>query len=200
VLGRNSLGETIEVDEETIDTALLKIDLRSRLLSARVARSPASRDAARTAIAAHVLARLADSAPRWSCVAAYLPMRTEPGSRQLLAGLASAGVRVLVPILLDDRDLDWAEWTESGPGPALGIAAIAGASAVLVPALAVDSAGMRLGRGGGSYDRALGRITPGTPVAALLYEEELLDNVPSESWDQPVTATVTPSGWHDIVH
>ena len=69
---------------------------------------------------------------------------------------------------------------------------------MLVPAFAVDPTGNRLGRGGGSYDRALARLPARTPVAALLYADELLPEVPVESWDLPVTSVVTPDGWHDL--
>ena len=65
---------------------------------------------------------------------------------------------------------------------------------VLTPGLAVDRTGMRLGRGGGSYDRALGRVPVGTVVCALLYDGELLDAVPSAAHDRRVTAAVTPTG------
>jgi 5-formyltetrahydrofolate cyclo-ligase len=71
---------------------------------------------------------------------------------------------------------------------------VATADVVLVPALAVDRTGMRLGRGGGSYDRALGHVPVGTFVCALLYDGELLDRVPHDDHDRPVTAAVTPSG------
>ena len=63
-----------------------------------------------------------------------------------------------------------------------------------MPALAVDRRGMRLGRGGGCYDRALGRVPRGTPVCALLHDGELLDEVPCEPHDRPVTHVVTPTG------
>jgi 5-formyltetrahydrofolate cyclo-ligase len=53
---------------------------------------------------------------------------------------------------------------------------------------------MRLGRGGGSYDRALGRVPVGTFVCALLYDGEVLDDVPRGPHDRPVTAVATPSG------
>lgn len=91
-----------------------------------------------------------------------------------------------------------------GPGLAgpsadrLGLAAIASAALVLVPAFAVDGNGHRLGRGGGSYDRALSRVSAGIPVAALLYRDELLDSVPTDVWDRPVSAVVTPSGWVEL--
>ncbi|MDT4959056.1 MAG: 5-formyltetrahydrofolate cyclo-ligase [Pseudonocardiales bacterium] len=147
---------------------------------------------------AAVLERRAAAA--WRCVGAYVPMRTEPGSTALLDGLTQAGVRVLVPVLLADRDLDWAEWdaTSQRAGPPLGAAAIGRADAVLVPALAVARDGTRLGRGGGSYDRALRRTPAGIPVAALLFEGELVDELPSDDWDMPVNAVVSPTGWYEL--
>jgi 5-formyltetrahydrofolate cyclo-ligase len=79
------------------------------------------------------------------------------------------------------------------PGePRRGPEAVARADVVLAPALAVDHAGNRLGRGGGSYDRALARVTPLIPVIALLYDAELLGHVPAESHDTPVRAAVRP--------
>jgi 5-formyltetrahydrofolate cyclo-ligase len=62
---------------------------------------------------------------------------------------------------------------------------------MLVPALAVDRTGMRLGRGGGSYDRTLARAGTALTVA-LLHDGELVDHVPAEAHDRPVRATVTP--------
>jgi 5-formyltetrahydrofolate cyclo-ligase len=80
----------------------------------------------------------------------------------------------------------------------LGLAAIGQADALLVPALAVARDGTRLGRGGGSYDRALRRAPADIPVAALLFEGELVDELPSEDWDMPVTAVVSPTGWYEL--
>jgi 5-formyltetrahydrofolate cyclo-ligase len=79
-------------------------------------------------------------------------------------------------------------------GPRLGLEAVATADVVLTPGLAVDRTGMRLGRGGGCYDRALGRVPVGTFVCTLLYDGEVLDAVPSAGHDRRVTAAVTPSG------
>ncbi|NYV75509.1 5-formyltetrahydrofolate cyclo-ligase, partial [Streptomyces sp. UH6] len=59
--------------------------------------------------------------------------------------------------------------------------------------------GMRLGRGGGSYDRVLARLAAAgaTPaLVVLLYDTELRDTVPTEPHDRPVTAAATPSGLH----
>ena len=178
---------------------LAKAHLRAELLAARKAMSADDLDAARSAVRAHVLARAARGG--WRAVAAYAPLRTEPGSLELLDALVAAGVEVIVPFLLPDRDLDWFRWHGAGPvadPPLLGPEAVAGTDAVLVPALAVSGTGMRLGRGGGSYDRALARVRPGHPSAALLFESELLDDLPAEPWDLPVTAVVRPSGWLDL--
>ena len=70
---------------------------------------------------------------------------------------------------------------------------MARADAVLVPALAVDRAGNRLGRGGGGCDRALARVGPLMPLIALVYDGELLDHVPAEPHDVPVRAAVSPA-------
>jgi len=72
--------------------------------------------------------------------------------------------------------------------------AIGTADVVLCPGVAVDHGGMRLGRGGGSYDRALSRVPVGTFVCTLLYDGELVDRVPFDGYDRRVTAVVTEKG------
>jgi 5-formyltetrahydrofolate cyclo-ligase len=137
-------------------------------------------------------------------VAAYVPMPGEPGGPSLPSDLAAAGVRLLLPVLLPDLDLDWAEYAgalvparyglREPPGPRLGPAAIGSAALVVVPAVAVDRRGVRLGRGGGSYDRALARVPAGTMIVAALYDGELVDALPFDPHDVRVTAVATPSG------
>jgi 5-formyltetrahydrofolate cyclo-ligase len=173
---------------EGSDKPILRDDVRA----ARTALTPSQIDGARVGVRSHVLSRYA-SARR---VAAYRPLRTEPGSVELLDAFAAGGAEVIVPIVLDDRDLDWSPWPAGGP---LGVDAISRADLVLVPALGVDRRGVRLGRGGGSYDRALRRVRPGVPVVALIYDGELVERLPEDGWDVPVTAVVTPSGWHPLV-
>lgn len=142
-------------------------------------------------------------------VAAYVSVGSEPGTRALLDLLLRRGVRVLLPVLLADNDLDWAAYEGADQlrpaprgllepaGPRLGPDAVTGADVVLLPGLAVDRAGLRLGRGGGSYDRVLARLeAAGTDAAlvVLLYDSEVLPRVPAEPHDRPVHAVVTPSG------
>ena len=133
-------------------------------------------------------------------------IRGEPPTLPLLAALHARGVRVLLPLLRDDLDLEWAVYDGDagaaaceGPrgvlhpaGASLGLDGIAEAALVLAPALAVDAAGRRLGQGGGSYDRALTRTS--APVLAVVFDDELLESVPVQPHDRPVGGTLTPAG------
>lgn len=171
-----------------------KQDLREEFLQHRRAMSAEEIERSRAAVRAAVLRRCDDAG--WTTVAAFLPLRTEPGSHELLDELVTRGVRVLVPVTLPDHDLDWVALPGDVP---LGLEAITRVDAALVPALAVAADGVRLGRGGGSYDRALVRVPRGVTVAALLHDGETVAHLPRDPWDRPVTAVVTPSGgWSDL--
>jgi 5-formyltetrahydrofolate cyclo-ligase len=177
-------------------TVAEKARLRGEFLERRRRMSAGALESARAALRGIVIAHVVEAG--WTCVACYVPLRTEPASFELLDGLIDAGVLVLVPVLLPDRDLDWARWDPS-PGVTaepMGLSVVRDAGAVIVPALAVARDGIRLGRGGGSYDRALARVSPTVPVAALLFDGEVVDELPRDPWDRPVTAAVTPgAGW-----
>ena len=186
----------------TAHTPQNKTALRDQLLTARNRKSLADVGADAAAIASRLLASA--SVRRAGTIAAYVSIGTEPGTSALIEALREQGKRVLLPLLQPDNDLDWAVHTgdlmparrgllEPG-GPTVGPEAIAWADVVLLPGLAVDRTGMRLGRGGGSYDRALGRVPLGTPTIVLLYDGEILDRVPAEPHDRRVTHAVTPSG------
>ena len=137
-------------------------------------------------------------------VAAYYSIGAEPGTHGLVFGLYKRGTYVLLPVLRPDGDLDWASYEGPDslvPGPhgllepaetRRGVDAITRADAVLVPALAVDRSGNRLGRGGGSYDRALARVGALIPLIALLYDGELAQEVPAEPHDVPVGTVAQP--------
>lgn len=181
-----------------------KLALRDQVLAAR-RRLPLTVVGERArALAAHLAA--APEIRNAVTVAAYVSVSSEPGTGPLLDALGAAGKRVILPLLQPDNDLDWALYAGSTglrtarrgllepDGPALGRDAIGSADAVLVPGLAVGSDGMRLGRGGGSYDRALARAVPGTFVCLLLNSEEVFDSVPHEDHDRPVSAVATEDG------
>ncbi len=181
-----------------------KIALRDQLLTARRRRPLQAVALDASAIAAHLLDT--EEVRRAATIAAYVSVSTEPGTGPLIEQLDARGRRVILPVLLPDNDLDWAVYTGADAlvpagrglliptGPRLGVDAIATADAVLCPGAAVDRTGMRLGRGGGSYDRALGRVPVGTFVCTLLYDGELLDQVPAAGHDRRVTAVATEKG------
>lgn len=184
-----------------------KIELRRSILARRRALSAEHRaDAAR-----RVRATLTDLVRRLrpARTAGYAPIGAEPGGAELPdvlhAALGGFG-ELLLPVLRLDLDLDWAVYRGPGTlrpagrgmrepvGDRLGRTAVSDVRLVVVPALAVDLAGNRLGRGGGSYDRALARLGPGTAVVALLHDGELVDRLPAQPHDRPVTASITPTG------
>jgi 5-formyltetrahydrofolate cyclo-ligase len=181
-----------------------KVALRNQLLTARKSLSEAVRRSASASVQASTLALVRRQRP--TLCAAYVPIGSEPGGSALPALLADAlppGGRLILPILLPTNDLDWAVYSDDlvdGPhglrqpaGVPLGVDVVSQASLIIVPALAVSRSGMRLGRGGGSYDRVLARATSAFTVA-LLHDGELLDEVPAEPHDRPVDAVVTPAG------
>jgi 5-formyltetrahydrofolate cyclo-ligase len=185
-----------------------KARLRAAVLAARRAMPVEARVRAASSLTAAVLTLPEILAA--TSVAAYVPIGTEPSTSELLDVLRSRDVRVLVPVLRDDFDLDWAIYEKPGrmspgprglwtpDGPRLGVGAVSEAEVVIVPALAVGADGARLGRGGGSYDRALARVPAARPVMALLYDGELLPAVPCEPHDRAVTTVVTPGGTHRV--
>jgi 5-formyltetrahydrofolate cyclo-ligase len=179
-----------------------KTSLRRRLGAARAAMSDDARAAAGRLIRDHVLEMPEVSAA--GTIAAYYSIGAEPDTRRLIFALWKRGSYVVLPVLQADGDLDWASYEgpdSLAPGPhgllqptepLRGPGTVARADVVLVPALAVDARGYRLGRGGGAYDRALARVGPQVPTIALLYDQELLPSVPVEPHDQPVRLVAQP--------
>jgi 5-formyltetrahydrofolate cyclo-ligase len=196
---------------DPLESVRAKAMLRAQLVAARAHRSLAERTAVAAALAsafrgqfrAHFSAQF--GAPK-TAVATYLSMGTEPATGLLIALLVRSQFRVIVPVLTSDSDLDWGPVTAETvtmPGlrgtvepaePTLGRDAIAEVDVILVPALAVDQVGNRLGRGGGSYDRALTRARGDALVLAVVHDGEVLETVPTQAHDQPVHGALTPSG------
>ncbi len=140
----------------------------------------------------------------YSTVCAYVPFGTEPGTKTLVDALAEGGARVLLPIIRPEPGpLDWAEYDgDLSPGRLrgileptggrLGVEAVGSAELVLVPAMAVDQRGVRLGRGAGHYDRSLVFAAAGAALLAVVRDEELVARLPGEPHDVLMTGALTP--------
>lgn len=174
-----------------------KSDLRARLLADRRAVPPNVREQEARALADWLIGLS-------GTVCAYVPIGSEPGSVAMLDALVTAGCEVLLPVVPDAGPLDWTAY--AGPtalaparfgllepiGPRLGAGAVRSAATVLVPALAVDRRGTRLGRGAGHYDRTLVLADPAAELIAVVRDSELVDTLPREPHDVPMTAALSP--------
>lgn len=202
--GRVGAGQATRQNGAVRDIAEDKTTLRAELMAAR-ARLPEDTRAMAGRTLRDTLLTLPE-AEMAGTVAAYVSTGAEPGTHGLLFALWKRGTYVLVPRLLPDGDLDWASYEgpdslRPGPygllepaEPPRGPTAVRGADLIIVPALAVSSStGIRLGRGGGSYDRVLERVDPGILTIAAVYDSEIVESVPAEPHDRPVRAAVTPS-------
>jgi 5-formyltetrahydrofolate cyclo-ligase len=185
--------------EAPAGAALAKAELR-RALAARRRAAAGGSPPDGVELARRVLALPELAVATW--VAAFVGLPGEPSTQPLLDGLRARGVRVLLPALRGDLDLDFREYTGAVvPGalgtwePPRGAATVdlARAGVVLVPAVAVDPHGHRLGRGGGSYDRALRRVRPDATLIAVVDDHALVDEVPLDAHDLAVSVIVTPT-------
>lgn len=186
----------------SVDEIARKKAWRTSLLADRAATEPAQRAHEAHALRTSLLAHLADSGAGTVC--AYVPVGTEPGSVEFLDAARERGLRVLLPIVTGQHPLDWADY--EGPdslrpasyglsepaGARLGADGIGAADAVLIPALAVDRRGTRLGRGAGHYDRSLPLAAQRARLIAVVRDQEFVDELPGEQHDVRVHAVATP--------
>ncbi|HEY2449191.1 MAG TPA: 5-formyltetrahydrofolate cyclo-ligase [Mycobacterium sp.] len=181
-----------------------KAALREQLLAAR--RCVA--DDVRAAEARLLSDRLELVVSSGSTVCAYVPVGTEPGSIEMLDMLLRRSGRVLLPVARTTADdtplpLRWGEYQPGAlisgrwgllepPEPWLPESTLAEASLVIVPALAVDRRGVRLGRGRGFYDRSLDGRNPLARLIAMVRDAEFVYELPPEPHDVPMTHALTP--------
>ncbi len=183
--------------------AAAKRALRAELRERRNLLSESARDAAASGVTQQLDALVADLNVRsMSC---FLSTVTEPGTRQFVEAAVRRGIRVLLPVTRTDGLLDWSVATPGGDiaegmfglpepvGDLLGPIAVNDVDLLVIPAAAVDRSGMRLGWGRGFYDKTIGSMEGCPPVYAVVYDSEILDEVPREVHDQPVTGVVTPT-------
>ncbi len=185
-----------------------KAVLREQLLAARRLVADDVRAAEARMLAEQLVLHLELTMSSGSTVCAYVPVGTEPGSIEMLDMLLRRSGRVLLPVARTTGDdmplpLRWGEYRPGAltrgpwgllepPGPALPASALAEAGLIIVPALAVDRRGVRLGRGRGFYDLSLDCRGPQARLVAMVRDAEFLDELPAEPHDVPMTDVITP--------
>jgi 5-formyltetrahydrofolate cyclo-ligase len=183
---------------------IAKTELRAEILLARRALAPELHDAEAHALCSHLPGFIGGG----NTVAAYVPVGSEPGSIELIDSLLRMGVRVLLPVARHDAagipmPLQWGQYRPGGlvqarfglrepAEPWLPADAVATATVLLVPALAVDRSGVRLGRGAGFYDRSLALADPAARLVAVVRDDEVVDELPAEPHDVRMTHALTP--------
>lgn len=196
-----------------MEVAEAKEELRRQIRARRASRPPRLR--AQASVAFADVLETVPAVLEADVVATYVSRPTEPSTSELLERLAARGARILLPVLGAGLARDWAEYAgqddlrERAPGrppepggPPLGSEAIAEADVIVAPALAVDTRGVRLGQGGGWYDRSLKQARLDVPVVAMVFPEEIYDAderpLPFEEHDMPVHVVATPERWQDL--
>ena len=133
-------------------------------------------------------------------IACYLAFANEPDTELFIDWALENEIEVLAPVSKESGDLEWVRFNgETAPG-ILGfhepVGAIVDASDVdlmIIPAMAIDQKGNRIGKGKGFYDRYLATLSATPPLVAVVYDEELLESIPAEPHDKLIDAVVTPS-------
>ena len=177
--------------------------LRAELRERRQIMSEAARDAAARGVTEQLDALVARVGAR--SLSCFLSTTTEPGTREFVDRAVARGIRVLLPVTRTDGLLDWAVATPEiditegmfglpePVGELLGPIAVNSVDLLVIPAAAVDRSGMRLGWGRGFFDKTIGSMERCPPVYAVVYDTEILDEVPRDLHDQRVTGVVTPT-------
>jgi 5-formyltetrahydrofolate cyclo-ligase len=177
--------------------------LRAELRERRQQLSDAQREAAAEGIRTQLDALVESLGAR--SVSCFLSSPAEPGTRSFINGAIEHGIRVLLPVMREDGLLDWTVASPGGEeiqsalgvpeavGELLGPIAVNDVDLMIVPAASVDRGGMRMGWGRGFFDKTLGSMARRPPVYAVIYDSELVDSVPQDVHDQPVTGVVTPT-------
>lgn len=190
-----------------------KESMRSAHAAARKGLQQEQKQLYDAAVATHTLACISACGADGTNVAAYNPLPSEPGPADFAARLSVRARTVWLPISLAQGRLAWSEAGGAGDasvagalgvteptGPRFTSAVLRSCGLIVVPALAVDSRGMRLGKGAGYYDRALNSLGEPcgrrVPVAAVVYADEVVDYVPHDAHDVPVDAVITQDGFY----
>jgi 5-formyltetrahydrofolate cyclo-ligase len=183
-----------------MDKAALRRAMRHRRRA--FVRGLTERERADLAIAASQ--QLAGQIDSEGALASYVANGSEIDPRPLDRMAYDAGMRVGFPWFRDRHAaMEFHEAEGFEPGP-FGILQPVGGSpllwpdVVVVPLVAIDSAGNRLGQGAGHYDVALTKLRRhGKPFVAIgfAYDVQIVDSLPADPWDVPLDAVATPTRW-----
>ena len=189
----------IETVPDAIDEE--KRALRAELRERRNLLSDAARQSAESGIQDYLYELVERLSAR--SISCFVSTVTEPGTRSFIDSALARDIRVLLPITREDGLLDWSVASgqiEEGMfglpepvGERLGPIAVNDVDLMIIPAAAVAADGTRLGWGRGFFDKTLGSMQQRPPVYAVTYDSEVLDTLPSDIHDQPVTGVVTPT-------
>lgn len=186
---------------------LTKPELRAAMKSALAAMSPAERITA-SAAACRLIAALPEFAAART-IALYAPLPTELDVLPLAAAAIAQGKTVAIPRTnWATRELVFSPITATDqnalilgrlglrePAPDAPAIAFASIDILLVPGLAFDDRGGRLGRGAGFYDRLLARPELRALTIGVGFDQQLVSDVPIDPHDHAVARVATPNGW-----
>lgn len=179
-----------------------KRELRALMTTTRAAVSRATREGAAQRIA-NPLPALFERAP--CVISSYMPIGDEIDPEPLCAALRQRGHRIALPVMAGrDQPLAFRLWQPGDPlverqwsiREPTADSELAAPDILLVPLLAVDRYGYRLGYGGGYYDRTLALLRPARAILAigLAFDLQVVDWVPHVDYDQRLDGVLTPSG------
>lgn len=187
-------------DADRSDIAHEKRVLRTEVRQRRAALSQGERAQARSGLTTQLRTLVTGRGAR--SISCYFPVSAEPDTTEFLDWAATEGVRVLLPIAREDGLLDWAVASDGvheglhgllePSGEILSPIAVNDVDLMLIPACSVDETGDRVGWGRGYFDKTLGSMDRRPPVFAVVYDWELVSEVPTDVHDVPVTGAVTP--------
>ena len=187
----------------TDPTELLKIKTEARAQAKlRRAEAAAFGGLAAAEAVSEWVSKLLDYSPKTTIVAGYWPIGTELDARHTLSHLDLIGFGCALPVVVAKGEpLTFRTWTPQTPMERSGLGILAPAATVpevdpdvlLVPLLAFDRAGYRLGYGAGFYDRTLERLRRSKHVTAIGigFADQEVDSVPRDQYDQPLDWLVT---------
>ncbi len=182
---------------EQNSAATQKAQLRTKLNAERAAREYNPDEASELNIHLAELC-LANGVNKVTC---YLPFGSEPDTELFIDWALDNNIAVLLPVSKADGTLEWVNFEGETKVGIFGFHEATGQAVqpidvdlAIIPALAVDNQGIRIGKGKGFYDRGLLEFEPKPPIVAVVFDSEVLDSIPAEIHDHPVDAAVTPTG------